>query len=318
MLMEVKKVTKEPTYKTKPIPTVKRMVGQPKISIIGSGVVGKATGMGLALQGIGTLFHDINRNTLLTLQSKGYEITTEIEEVVLTSEVIFVCLPTPNINDNIDLRIIEKCSEEIGRSLKKTDDYVLIVFRSTMPPGTTRLKIIPILERYSGLKTGVDFGICTNPEFLREQSPLEDFLHPNKSVIGEHDKKSGNILEKLYAPLKFSIIRTDLDSAEMIKYTSNLFLASKISFFNEIFLICEKLGLDSKKISEVASLDYRIGRYGIYGGKPFGGMCLPKDLAAFVSYLKDKGIRPKLLEAVSEINKDIERYDKEKIAKRER
>jgi nucleotide sugar dehydrogenase len=219
------------------------------------------------------------------------------------------------VNNKIDLSIINRCSKAIGKSLEKVDDYVLIVFRSTMPPQTTRLKIIPILEKYSGLEAGIDFGVCANPEFLREQSPLEDFLHPNRVVIGEYDKKSGDVLENLYAPLKFPIIRTDLDTAEMIKYASNLFLASKISFFNEIFLICEKLGLDSKKVSEATSLDYRIGRYGIYGGKPFGGMCLPKDLTAFVSYLKDKGIKPKILEAVAEINQDIEKYDKEKTGK---
>ena len=137
-------------------------------------------------------------------------------------------------------------------------------------------------------------------------------------MIGEYDKKSGDSLEKLYASLKIPVIRTDLDTAEMIKYTSNLFLASKISFFNEIFLICEKLGLDAKYVSEAVAKDHRIGNYGIYGGKPFGGMCLPKDLNAFISFLNSINVDPKILKAVAEVNQDIERYDNEKSSKQER
>lgn len=311
-------MTKVPSYRQKPDSSSRVIEDTPRISIFGSGIVGQATGMGFALQGISTLFHDINRNKLSILESKGYDITTEVEEVVCTSDIIFVCVPTPTINNKIDLSIIEKCSRAIGKSLEKAEEYVLVVFRSTIPPRTTRLKIIPILEKYSKLEAGIDFGVCTNPEFLREQSPLDDFLKPNRIIIGEYDKKSGDILEKLYAPMKIPIIRTDLDSAEMIKYTSNLFLASKISFFNEIFLICEKLGLNAKKVSEAVALDNRIGGYGIYGGKPFGGMCLPKDLAAFISFLKEIDITPKMLEIVSEINQDIEKYDNEKLSLKER
>ena len=281
-----------------------------RISIIGSGIVGQATGIGFSRKGANTLFYDINRNKLLTLQSKGYQETNKIEYAINTSDIIFVCVPTPTINNNIDLSIIEECTKEIGRSLEKSEKYVLIVFRSTMPPQTTRTKLIPILEKYSKMKVGVDFGVCMNPEFLREQSPLEDFLKPDRIVIGEYDKKAGNLLESLYALLKLPIIRTSLDTAEMIKYASNLFLASKISFFNEIFLICENLGLNAKTVSEAVSMDCRIGKYGIYGGKPFGGMCLPKDLAAFVTYLNTRGFNPKLLKAVAEINDDIEKYDK--------
>lgn len=311
-------MTKVPSYRQKPTSSTRIIKDVPKISVIGSGIVGQATGMGFALQGISTLFHDVNRNKLSTLESKGYEITSEVEEVVSTSNIIFVCVPTPTVDNKLDLSIIEKSAKAIGKSLDKADEYVLVVFRSTMPPRTTRLKIIPILEKFSRLKTGLDFGVCTNPEFLREQSPLDDFLKPNRVIIGEYDKKSGDILQKLYAPMKIPIIRTDLDTAEMIKYTSNLFLASKISFFNEIFLVCEKLGLNAKKVSEAVALDYRIGGYGIYGGKPFGGMCLPKDLAAFISYLKEINVNPKILQAVAEVNKDIEKYDNEKLTIKER
>lgn len=311
-------MTKVPSYEQKPDQRLKEIADLLRISIIGSGIVGQATGMGFALQGISTLFHDINRNKLSALRGKGYKITTEIDEVVCASDIIFVCVPTPTIDNKIDLSIIEKCSKDIGRCLDQSDDYVLVVFRSTIPPRTTRQKLIPILEVNSGLKAGKDFGVCNNPEFLREQSPLEDFVKANRIVIGEFDKKSGDMLEKLYAPLKIPVIRTDLDTAEMIKYTSNLFLASKISFFNEIFLICEKLGLDAKYVSEVVAKDHRIGNYGIYGGKPFGGMCLPKDLKAFISFLESINVDPKILKAVAEVNQDIERYDIEKSSGQER
>lgn len=314
----MEKVTKNPVFEQKPEQRLKGIADLYRISIIGSGIVGQATGMGFALQGISTLFHDINRNKLSTLRGKGYSITTEIDEVVSTSDIIFVCVPTPTVDEKIDLSIIERCSREIGLSLKQIEDYVLIVYRSTIPPRTTRRKLIPILERYSGLRVGRDFGVCSNPEFLREQSPLEDFLKANRIVIGEYDKKSGDTLEKLYANLKIPIIRTDLDTSEMIKYTSNLFLASKISFFNEIFLICDKLGLDAKTVSEAVAKDERIGRYGIYGGKPFGGMCLPKDLKAFISFLESINVDPKILKAVAEVNQDIELYDNEKSITQER
>jgi nucleotide sugar dehydrogenase len=166
-----------------------------------------------------------------------------------------------------------------------------------------------MLEQYSGLEAGEDFGVCMNPEFLRQQSALDDFLHPSRIVIGEFDKKSGDFLEKVYKGLSCPIIRTDLDTAEMVKYVSNLFLASKISFFNEIFMVCQKIGVDARTVSKAVSLDSRIGNYGVYGGKPFDGMCFPKDLAAFITYVKSKGINPKLLEAVQEINREIASFN---------
>lgn len=305
-------MTKAPLYEPKYFQTLKEKEIGLNISIIGSGIVGQATGIGFSRKGVNTLFHDIDKNKLLALQTRGYENTDNIDDVMYSSNIIFVCVPTPTINNNIDLSIIEKCTEEIGRSLGKFKKHPLIVFRSTMPPQTTRTKLIPILEKYSKMRAGMDFGVCTNPEFLREQSPLDDFLESNRIVIGAYDRKSGDLLENLYGLLNSQIIRTNLDTAEMIKYVSNLYLASKISFFNEIFLICENLGLNAKTVSEAVSMDSRISNYGIYGGKPFGGMCLPKDLSAFVSYLETRGFNPKLLKAVAEINNDIELYDKKK------
>jgi UDPglucose 6-dehydrogenase len=279
------------------------------LMIVGSGVVGQATGMVLALYGNTVLFNDVDKDKLLTLKKKGYETTGKFREAVCNSDVVFVCVPTPTVDNQVDLSCMKDCTKAIGEALKKADKYVVIAFKSTIPPRTTRTKLIPILEKYSGLKVGKDFGVCMNPEFLREQSSFNDFLNPSRIVIGESDKKAGDVLERVYAPFKCPIIRTNLDTAEMIKYASNLFLATKISFFNEIYMICKKLGIDAKTLSHAVSLDPRIGKYGVNGGKPFGGMCLPKDLDAFIAFAKSKGVNPELLEAVKEINRQIALFD---------
>lgn len=279
-----------------------------RIAIIGSGIVGQATGMGLAFNGNKVIFYDIDRSKLLALRSNGYDVTDNLVNAVNGSDVLFICVPTPTVEGRIDLRHINDCSQTIATVLKKSKKYVVVVFRSTIPPQTTRTKLIPCIEDLSNLKAGVDFGVCMNPEFLREQSPLKDFLNPSRIVVGALDEKSGNQLRKIYSPFNCPLIFTDLDTAEMIKYTSNLFLAAKISFFNEIYLICRKLGLDSNAIANTVALDPRIGSYGVVGGKPFGGMCLPKDLAAFIDFTKSKGLNPTLLKAVAEVNQEISFY----------
>jgi UDPglucose 6-dehydrogenase len=296
-------------YKMDQPTTSKEFQTDMRIAIIGSGVVGEATGIGISLYGHSVLFHDINDHRLAALKEKGYEITTELLEAVLSSDVVFVCVPTPTVDGHADLTYVKHCAKAIGEVLKKSNRYVVVVFKSTIPPQTTRTQLIPILEQYSGLRAGEDFGVCMNPEFLRQQSALDDFLHPSRIVIGEFNKKSGDFLERVYKGLSCPIIRTDLDTAEMVKYVSNLFLASKISFFNEIFMVCQKIGVDARTVSKAVSLDSRIGSYGVNGGKPFDGMCFPKDLAAFITYVKSKGINPKLLEAVQEINREIASFN---------
>jgi UDPglucose 6-dehydrogenase len=149
-----------------------------------------------------------------------------------------------------------------------------------------------------------------NPEFLRERYALQDFLSPSRIVIGEFDKRSGDFLEKAYSLFKAPVIRADLDSAEMIKYVSNLSLATKISFFNEMYIVCERLGLDADLIGKAVSLDPRIGEYGVNGGLPFGGKCLPKDVEAFRSFIKSLNINPRLLDAVSSVNDEIRFFKK--------
>ncbi|MDQ1281403.1 MAG: UDP-N-acetyl-D-mannosamine dehydrogenase [Thermoproteota archaeon] len=279
-----------------------------KVSIVGSGVVGQATGIGLSLNGHKVLFHDIDRDKLRCLREKGYTTAEDVAEAVNNTEVLFVCVPTPTIDEKIELKYVLDSAKKIGSALKGNKKFVVVTFRSTIPPETTRTKLLPLLEYNSGLKAGVNFGVCMNPEFLREKTPLDDFLNPSRIIIGEFEEKSGDILEKLYSRFRCRIIRTSLETAEMIKYTSNLFLAAKISFFNEIYMVCKELNIDSKVVSEAVSLDPRIGKYGIEGGRPFGGMCLPKDLAAFIEFADLKGLNPILLKAVEEVNQEISFY----------
>ena len=282
-----------------------------KVSIIGSGIVGQATGMGLALNGNEVLFHDIDKKKLKDLEEKGYQTADSLIDAVTASEIVFVAVPTPTVDNKIVLDIAQDCTKNIGKMLSKTWKYVDIVYRSTIPPGTTRTKLVPALENYSGLRAGEDFGVCMNPEFLREKTPLEDFLNPSRIIIGEFDSRSGNNLTRVYSRLRGPIIRTTLDSAEMIKYTSNLFLASKISFFNEIYTVCKKLDIDSNIVGQAVALDPRIGAYGTIGGKPYGGMCLPKDTAAFLEFANSIGLDLKLLKAVMEVNEEMSRISVE-------
>jgi len=280
-----------------------------KISIIGSGVVGRTTGIGLHKHDNEVIFYDVDDRKLFELSKSGFEVAEDIEQAVYRSAVSFICVQTPTINGKIDLTYIKTAAINVARALRRKDDYHVIVIRSTILPTYTRTKILPVLERYSKLTAKKDFGLCVNPEFLREATALQDFLHPSRIVIGELDKKSGDILEGLYKPFNAPIFRTDMDTAEMIKYVSNCFLSTKISFFNEIYVICKKLGLNPQLISRIVALDPRIGEYGIYGGRPFGGKCLPKDLEAFINFVESLGLNPKMLTSVKNVNEEMKKLD---------
>lgn len=276
-----------------------------KLSIVGAGVVGQATGIGLSIRGYEVIFYDVDKEKLAALKEKGYRVSGEISLAVNDVDLIFICVPTPTVNGEMDLSFLRNVVMNIGKTLSDVRGYKVVVVRSTVLPSTTRCKVVPLLEKYSGLKAGKDFGVCMNPEFLRERCALEDFLNPSRIVIGELDKRSGDALEEVYSVFSAPLIRTDLDTAEMIKYVSNLFLATKISFFNEMFLVCQKLGIDANVVGKAVSLDPRIGEYGVYGGSPFDGKCLPKDLEAFLGFVKSLKLNPELLDAVYSINEKM-------------
>lgn len=275
-----------------------------KISIIGSGFVGQEIGNGFLEYEHGVIFYDVIEKDLPNF-------TTDLDATIADSGVSFICVPTPTDDSGrIDLRIIRELSKDIGLALAKKEKYHLVVVVSTVVPRTTEEVIIPIIEESSSLQAGRDFGVCMTPEFLTEIAHTwstvldnmdRNFLTEDRIVIGELDKQSGDILEGLYRPLNIPIFRTDLKTAELIKYASNCMLATKISYWNEIFLICEELGIDSQNVADIVSHDLRIGKYGSVHGKAFGGKCLPKDLKAFISFAG----KTKLLKAVDDINEEM-------------
>lgn len=278
-----------------------------KISIIGSGFVGERVGRGLISLGHDVIFYDIADKEGLP------NFTKDINCAIENSDVSFICVPTPTVNEKIDLSYIEEAAKSIGIALASREKYHVVVIKSTVVPTTTENVIIPILEKYSGKKAG-EFGVCMNPEFLTEiesswtddRGYKKDFFTEDRIVIGEYDKRSGDALEEIYKPLNKPIFRTDLKTAEMIKYASNCMLATKISFWNEVFLICKNLGIDSQEVADIVALDSRIGKYGTVHGKAFGGKCLPKDLKAFVSFA-ERYHEPKLLKAVDDINEEMKK-----------
>ncbi len=298
------------------------------ISIIGSGYTGSLAGQSLQKSGNRVIFYDINRKTIEKLITEGYDATADIKRTIQETDISFICVPTPTKDGKIDLGYIQSAVENVSNELKNKSTYHLVVVKSTVVPTTTENFVLPLIERISGKKSGEDFGLCVNPEFLTqvnkttkdpelktwyENNPHAIKSFEEKAIIGSFDKRSGDILEEVFKYLNTPVFRTDLKTAEMIKYAHNLNLASRISYWNEFLVICNILDIDSKKVAEIVSTDTRIGKYGVVHGKAFGGTCLPKDLEAFINFVKEYNVTPKLLEAVQEINN----YIKEKYGVRE-
>jgi len=277
------------------------------ISIIGSGKIGTAVGIGFEQLGNKVIFYDVDENRIEHLKQLGHRITSDLKHAINDSSLTFICVPTPS-QGSIDLSQVISAVTGIADAIKEKSAYHLVVIKSTVLPTTTERVIIPLLTE-SGKKLGEELGLCVNPEFLTESAITwtddnryqRDFFTEDRIVIGEYDKKSGDILEQLYKPLGKPIFRTDMRTAEMIKYAANCVLATKISFWNEILLICQKLGIDSQQVADIVALDPRIGKYGSVHGKAFGGKCLPKDLEAFISFAQEFH-NPALLTAVKQIN----------------
>jgi GDP-mannose 6-dehydrogenase len=209
--------------------------------------------------------------------------TDNQDEAIRQTELSFVCVGTPSqSNGNLDLTFIRRVCELIGRALKNKSTRHTVVIRSTILPGTMHGIVIPTLEEYSGKKAGDGFGICNNPEFLREGSAVKDFNSPPKTVIGEFDSTSGELLASLYAKLDAPLIRTDLETAEMVKYVDNSWHALKIGFANEIGSLCKSLTVDAHAVMNIFCQDKKLNISSAYlsPGFAFGGSCLPKDLRA--------------------------------------
>jgi len=288
----------------------------PKISIIGSGFVGAAIGKGFKQLGTEVIFYDIDENRVEQLKKGGLDATSDIDYAVKNSDISFMAVPTPSVDGKIDLSYIKSASEAIAKALKDKEDYHLIVVKSTVVPTTSEKVVKPVIEKSSGKKCGEDFGLCMNPEFLTEihsswsddSSTSRDFFTEERIVIGEFDKRSGDILEELYKSLNVPIIRVNLHTAELIKYASNCTLASRIIPWYDFKTVCDKLGVDVQFVADIIAMDSRIGKYGsVITGKGYQGKCLPKDMKAFIHFAKEFGCRPVLLETVDKINDEIQR-----------
>ncbi len=286
-----------------------------KIGIIGSGVVGSATGKGFHRLGHDVLFYDIAKQRLLTLKEEGYQIASSVKDIIDKTDISFVCVNTPNNSSGEqDLSQLMSVLYDITNSLRRIDRRHeqqqhphLIVFRSTMLPGTMRSVVINYLQTNCPSSSITrDYDVCYNPEFLRQNTAFDDFFRPDRVVIGEDRKGASQPLKEIYQQLTENIIVTSFEAAEMIKYTSNCFLSLKISFFNEIGLVCKQMGIDDKAVSLGVSMDKRIGNYGTQFGKPFEGACLPKDTEALAGFIRNLQLNPDLLQVALDINRKME------------
>jgi len=292
-----------------------------KISVIGTGYVGTVSAACFAELGHKVICVDIDASKIEQINAgvppiyeeglsdllkkhtgKNLCATSDYDFAVSNSDVSFICVGTPSdISGSIDLGIVKAASASLGDALKNKRDYHVVVVKSTVVPETTEKIVLPIIEEHSG-KSPCDFGIAMNPEFLREGKAVYDFMHPDKIVVGSLDKKSGDIAASTYKALKCEITRTNLRTAEMIKYANNAFLATKISFANELGNICKELSIDTYEVMKAIGRDFRIGQYFLNSGAGFGGSCFPKDVKALIGKAIESGYEPLLLRSVMEIN----------------
>ncbi|MCK4787417.1 MAG: nucleotide sugar dehydrogenase [Desulfobacteraceae bacterium] len=228
--------------------------------------------------------------------------TTNPMESVAATELSLICVGTPSqSNGNLDLKYVHRVCEQIGQALKDKADFHVVVCRSTMLPGSMRDVVIPTLEEYSGKRAGVHFGVCNNPEFLREGTAVHDFYHPPKTVIGQMDSRSGDLVASLYNNIVDApMIRTDVGTAEMIKYADNVWHAMKIDFANEIGNICKALSIDGHRVMDIFCQDTKLNLspYYLKPGFAFGGSCLPKDVRALVYKSRRLDLELPLLNAI--------------------
>jgi GDP-mannose 6-dehydrogenase len=237
--------------------------------------------------------------------------TTEVSHAVRHTDLALVCVGTPSLaNGGIDLKYVKRVCEQIGTAIQTHAGAPVVVMRSTMLPGTMREVVIPLLEKSSGKKAGEEFGLCINPEFLREGTAVHDYYHPPKTVIGELNRASGDLLASVYAKTPAPMIRTDVETAEMVKYADNAWHALKVGFANEVGSLCKALQVDAHRVMEIFCQDHKLNLspYYLKPGFAFGGSCLPKDLRALLYKAKTLDVTLPILASVLPSNQlQIER-----------
>jgi GDP-mannose 6-dehydrogenase len=231
--------------------------------------------------------------------------TTDSAMAMAQTEISLVCVGTPSgKHGDLDLSYVARVCENIGASLASKKDYHVVVVRSTMLPGSVRGTVIPALERSSGKKAGVDFGVAINPEFMRESSAIHDFYNPPKTVIGALTERDADLTAKLYEGLPGPLIKTRVETAEMVKYVDNIFHALKITFGNEIGSVARALGVDGHEVMEIFCQDKKLNISPAYfkPGFAYGGSCLPKDLRAMTRAAHTRDVAAPLLQAIAASN----------------
>jgi UDPglucose 6-dehydrogenase len=280
-----------------------------RIFIIGSGVVGTATGRGFVDAGHTVTFVDVLPSRIEALTGEGFDARDAID---LGSEpaFIFLTLPTPHDGRKYNLSVFDQGVEDVGRALAKSDAVHTVVVRSTVPPRTSDDRVLPALEKASGKELGAGFQLASNPEFLRAVSAAEDFANPWMTVVASRSEETRNALRDLLLPFGGEL-RTfdDPNTAEFIKCAHNIYNATKISFWNEMWLVAQSLGIDADEVSSTVarSAEGSINpEYGIKGGAPYGGVCLPKDTNGFLGFAAGIGVYMPLLTAVIDTNERLQ------------
>ncbi len=294
-----------------------------RVAVIGTGYVGLVTGTCFSQMGNSVICVDIDNKKIKNLKQgiipiyeplleemvkenckkNNLNFTTDIKEAVEISEIIFIAVGTPMDKDgSADLQFVVRVAEDIAKYMTKE---ILVVNKSTVPVGTGD-RVREVINRELGKReVKIDFDVASNPEFLKEGSAVNDFMKPDRVIVGVKNQKSLNILRELYRPFTINhdrFISMDIRSAEMTKYSANAMLATKISFINEIANICERVGADVNRVRIGIGSDNRIGYKFIYPGCGYGGSCFPKDVQALVKTSREFGYEPKIISAVEEVN----------------
>ncbi len=301
-----------------------------KVSILGLGYVGCVSAACLAKDGNEVIGVDVNSVKVELLASGKspivepglnelieqfvgngrLQVSTDVSFAVQNTNVSLICVGTPsNDNGSLKLDYVKNVCREIGEALAKKNDYHVVVVRSTVLPGTVDELLIPILEQSSGRKAGIDFGVCMNPEFLREGSAIRDYYKPSYIVIGELNEKSGDVIADLYKDIDAPAFRVPIRTAEMVKYVSNAYHALKIVFANEVGSLSRAQGIDGQRVMDIFCADTQLNISSTYlrPGYAFGGSCLPKDVRALLYRAKELDVDCEVLSSVIPSNqKQIE------------
>lgn len=298
---------------------------KPSISVVGLGYVGAVSTACLSSLGhrivgvdvdqvkiaqIAEGISPIHEKDLGKLLSEGVQedlitATDDLAQAVRDTDVTFVSVGTPTAADGgCDYSYIEAAARSIGQGIADKSEFHIVVMRCSIPPGTTLNVMTPIIEKISGKKAGLDFGVCFNPEFLREGVAIEDFYAPPKTVIGVTDQRSANVLRQIYAPVDENVLVTSIETAEMVKYVDNVWHATKVTFANEVGRLCKPLGVDSHEVMDVFVQDTKLNLspYYLKPGFAFGGSCLPKEVRAVAHIADEIGVDLPLIQSLGTSN----------------